>query len=77
MVHAGRIDEVNAYCLCDVAQTAAHLPPRASSFRGVLRRPNTGRLARKMLSFLDKDPRVVPVMSATNRARFLLEESAA
>jgi len=76
LVHAGKQDEVNAYCLCDVAQTAA-IFLRVELLRGVLSPAEYTTAARKLLAFLDTDPRVVPVMSATNRARFLLEESAA
>ena len=36
MVHAGRLDEVNAYCLCDVAQTAA-IFLRVELLRGSIR----------------------------------------
>jgi predicted PolB exonuclease-like 3'-5' exonuclease len=73
MVHAGKLDEVNAYCLCDVAQTAA-IFLRVELLRGVLSREQYVACARGLLTFLDSDSRVAPVMTATNRGRFLLDE---
>jgi len=73
MVHAGKLDEVNAYCLCDVAQTAA-IFLRVELLRGALSREHYVAAGRGLLTFLDGEPRVTPVMAAANRARFLLEE---
>ena len=75
MVHAGRIAEVNAYCLCDVAQTAA-LFLRVELLRGALSREEYGAHARALLEFLDADARVAPVTALINRPRFLLEGGA-
>jgi predicted PolB exonuclease-like 3'-5' exonuclease len=72
MVHAGRIDEVNAYCLCDVAQTAA-LFLRVQLLRGVIDRARYVTLARGMLAFFDGDARLAPVMTNVDRARYGLE----
>ncbi len=72
MVHAGRIDEVNAYCLCDVAQTAA-LFLRVQLLRGVIDRARYVTLARGLLAFFDADPRLAPVMSHVDRPRYELE----
>jgi predicted PolB exonuclease-like 3'-5' exonuclease len=72
LVHAGRMDEVNAYCLCDVAQTAA-IFLRVELLRGAVSREEYVKHARALLAFLDAEPRVAPVMSTVNRARFLLE----
>jgi predicted PolB exonuclease-like 3'-5' exonuclease len=72
MVHAGRLDEVNAYCLCDVAQTAA-LFLRVQLLRGVLDRARYVDLARGLLTFFDGDPRLAPVMANVDRARYGLE----
>jgi predicted PolB exonuclease-like 3'-5' exonuclease len=74
MVHAGKLDEVNAYCLCDVAQTAA-IFLRVELLRGVLPPDAYAARARGLLDFLDADPRVAPVMTAVDRTRFLLEGS--
>jgi predicted PolB exonuclease-like 3'-5' exonuclease len=73
MVHAGKIDEVNAYCLCDVAQTAG-LFLRVQLLRGALDRAHYIELARSLLTFLDADPRLAPVTSNVDRARFTLAE---
>ena len=73
MVHAGRIDEVNAYCLCDVAQTAA-LFLRVQLLRGVLDRPRYVELASGLLAFFDGDARLAPVMSNVDRSRYGLTE---
>jgi predicted PolB exonuclease-like 3'-5' exonuclease len=72
MVHAGKLDEVNAYCLCDVAQTAA-LFLRVQLLRGVLDRARFGELSRTLLAFFDADPRVAPVTGNVDRARYTLE----
>jgi len=72
MVHAGKLDEVNAYCLCDVAQTAA-LFLRVQLLRGVLDRPRFGELSRTLLAFFDADPRLAPVTASIDRARYTLE----
>ncbi len=74
MIHAGKLEEVNAYCLCDVAQTAA-IFLRVELLRGVLSREEFGAHARELLAFLDQDPRVAPVTAAVNRPRFLLEDA--
>jgi hypothetical protein len=71
MVHAGKIDEVNAYCLCDVAQTAG-LFLRVQLLRGELDRARYQEAARALLTFLDLDERVKPVTSNLDRARFTL-----
>jgi 3'-5' exonuclease len=75
MVHAGKIDEVNAYCLCDVAQTAG-LFLRVQLLRGTLDRANYVALSKSLLAFLDADPRLDPVTANVDRARFTLEEPA-
>jgi predicted PolB exonuclease-like 3'-5' exonuclease len=72
MVHAGRIDEVNAYCLCDVAQTAA-LFLRVQLLRGVIDRARYATLARGLLAFFDAEPRLAPVATNVDRARYGLE----
>jgi predicted PolB exonuclease-like 3'-5' exonuclease len=72
MVHAGRIDEVNAYCLCDVAQTAA-IFLRVELLRGTYDRERYTELASGFLAFVDEQPRLEPVAKAIDRPRFLLQ----
>jgi hypothetical protein len=72
MVHAGRLDEVNAYCLCDVAQTAG-LFLRVQLLRGTIDRAHFNDLARGLLTFFDAEPRLAPVTTNIDRARYLLE----
>jgi predicted PolB exonuclease-like 3'-5' exonuclease len=72
LVHAGKIDEVNAYCLCDVAQTAA-IFLRVELLRGSFDRGRYRELARALLSFIDDQPRLAPIATRIDRARFLIE----
>jgi len=72
MVHAGRLDEVNAYCLCDVAQTAA-IFLRVELLRGSFDRARYTELARGMLAFIDTQPRVASMAEKIDRAQFVLE----
>ena len=76
MVHAGKLSEVNEYCLCDVAQTAA-IFLRVELLRGTISREAYAQHGKALLAFLDADARVAPVTAAVNRARFLLDEAAA
>jgi predicted PolB exonuclease-like 3'-5' exonuclease len=76
MVTAGRIDEVNAYCMCDVAQTAA-IFLRVELLRGSFDLARYGELARTMLDFIDQQPRIEPVASKIARDKFLLEPARA
>jgi predicted PolB exonuclease-like 3'-5' exonuclease len=71
MVHAGRLDEVNAYCLCDVAQTAA-IFLRVELLRGSYERARYQELSRGLLAFLDAQPRVAPMAARIDRTRFTL-----
>ncbi len=75
LVHAGKLAEVNAYCLCDVVQTAA-IFLRVGLLRGSYDRGRYRELARGLLAFIDEEPRLAPVASVVNRPRFLLEEGA-
>ena len=72
LVHAGKLDEVNAYCLCDVAQTAA-IFLRVELLRGSFDRARYRELARGLLAFIDEHPRLAPVAEKMDRARFLVE----
>jgi 3'-5' exonuclease len=75
MVHAGRLDEVNSYCLCDVAQTGA-LFLRVELLRGSIDRARYQELGRALLAFIDAEPRLNAISSQVDRKRFLLEGSA-
>jgi 3'-5' exonuclease len=75
MVEEGKLDEVNAYCLCDVAQTAA-IFLRVELLRGAIDRGAYATLAAALLSFLDGEPRVAEVVEKIDRERFLLGTSA-
>jgi 3'-5' exonuclease len=72
MVHAGKLDEVNTYCLCDVVQTAA-IFLRVELLRGTCDRDRYRELAHGLLTFIDGQPRLGPMASKVDRARFLLE----
>ena len=72
LVHAGQLDEVNAYCLCDVAQTAA-IFLRVEHLRGTLDKPTFRDRAAALLAYLDEQPRVKPVTDMIDRPRFLLD----
>jgi predicted PolB exonuclease-like 3'-5' exonuclease len=73
MVHAGRIDEVNAYCLCDVAQTAA-IFLRVELLRGNIDRRRYRELARGMLAFIDTQPLLGEIAGKIDRESFTLGE---
>lgn len=75
LVHAGRLQEVRDYCLCDVAQTAGVFL-RVQLLRGVLDRERYLEAMRGLLVTLREDQRVQPVVSAMNEPRLLLEENA-
>lgn len=71
MVHAGRLREVNDYCLCDVAQTAA-IFLRVELLRGALTRAQYTDCAQSLLAFIEGDPRLKPVADLIDRPRFCL-----
>jgi len=72
LVHAGRIDEVYAYCLCDVVQTAG-LFLRVQLLRGILDRDGYRTAVEHLLQLMDEDVRVRPVSEATRRDALLLQ----
>jgi predicted PolB exonuclease-like 3'-5' exonuclease len=74
MVHAGRLAEVQAYCLCDVVQTAAVLL-RLQLVRGELPEELYRTAVRGLLEHIDQDERLRPVGEGLDRPRLLLEES--
>jgi 3'-5' exonuclease len=71
LVFAGKLDEVKAYCLCDVAQTAA-IFLRVELLRGTYDRDRYRELGRGLLAFIDDEPRLAPVAEKVDRGRFLL-----
>ena len=71
LVHAGKIDEVNAYCLCDVVQTAAVFL-RVELLRGSIEKARYKELATALLTFIDADPRLEPVAEKIDRTRFAM-----
>lgn len=72
LVHAGRLADVQAYCLGDVFQTAAVFL-RLELVRGAIDEAHYKRAMRHLLDRGAADPRLVPVVNACNRARLLLE----
>ena len=75
MVHAGRLDEVNAYCLCDVAQTAA-IFLRVELLRGSFDRARYRSSRADMLAFIDEHPRLGGIAGKINRDSFALKPPA-
>jgi predicted PolB exonuclease-like 3'-5' exonuclease len=75
MEHAGRLNEVRSYCLCDVAQTAAVFL-RVQLLRGELERDAYLAAMRGLLAQIRGDERLAPVAAALNEARLLLVEEA-
>jgi predicted PolB exonuclease-like 3'-5' exonuclease len=73
LVHAGRIDEVRNYCLCDVVQTAGVFL-RVQLLRGELDREGYLRSMGKLISTIKADSRLAPVATAMNEARLLLAD---
>lgn len=72
LVHQGKLAEVQAYCLGDVLQTAAVFL-RVQLVRGVL---DVTRYRASMKTLLDKaaaDPRLAPVVAASDLKRLLME----
>ena len=62
---------MNAYCLCDVAQTAA-IFLRVELLRGSFDRPRYHELARGMLAFIDEQPRLAEIAGKIDRESFAL-----
>ena len=72
MVHAGKLDEVAAYCLCDVTQTAAVFL-RVELLRGTFDRARFRTLGAGLLAFIDQQPRLALIADKIDRGRFLIE----
>jgi predicted PolB exonuclease-like 3'-5' exonuclease len=75
MVHAGRLQEVRNYCLCDVAQTAGVFL-RVQLVRGELEREAYLNAMRGLLALIRNDERLAPVAAQLNEPRLLLEPEA-
>jgi len=72
MVHAGRLQEVRDYCLCDVVQTAGVFL-RVQLIRGELEREAYVAAMRGLIALIRSDERLAPVAAAMNEPRLLLE----
>lgn len=73
MVHAGKLDEVRAYCLCDVVQTAGVFL-RVQLVRGELSRDAYLAAMDSLLSAAKAEPRVAPVVDSWDEPRLKLEQ---
>jgi predicted PolB exonuclease-like 3'-5' exonuclease len=72
LVHAGKLDEVKHYCLCDVVQTAGVFL-RVQLLRGELSREAYLAAIQRLVELIRSDERVAPVATGLNEARLLLE----
>ena len=72
MIHAGRIQEVRNYCLCDVIQTAA-IFLRVQLLRGELDRASYLDAMHSLIGLLRQDERVSAVAAGINEQRLLLQ----
>jgi predicted PolB exonuclease-like 3'-5' exonuclease len=75
MVHAGRLAEVQAYCLCDVAQTAGVFL-RLQLVRGELSREAYLEAMRVLIHTIESEERLSAVAAAIDKPRLLLDEPA-
>lgn len=73
LVHAGRIDEVRNYCLCDVVQTAGVFL-RVQLVRGELDIDGYRQAMGGLIETIRTDPRVGPVSKGLNEPRLLIDE---
>lgn len=73
MVHAGKIQEVRNYCLCDVVQTAA-IFLRVELLRGELDKEHYLGAMGDLISQVRNDARVSAVAAGINEARLLLRD---
>ena len=72
LVHAGRLQEVKDYCLCDVVQTAGVFL-RAQLVRGEIGREAYLGAIRGLIQLIRSDPRLAAVSEAMDEARLTLE----
>jgi predicted PolB exonuclease-like 3'-5' exonuclease len=73
LVHAGRIEEVRNYCLCDVVQTAGVFL-RVQLVRGELDLDAYRQAMGGLIEVVRTDARLAPVSKGLNEARLLLDE---
>jgi predicted PolB exonuclease-like 3'-5' exonuclease len=73
LVHAGRLDEVKNYCLCDVVQTAGVFL-RVQLVRGELDVDAYRQAMRGLIETIRTDSRLAPVSKGLNEARLLIDE---
>jgi predicted PolB exonuclease-like 3'-5' exonuclease len=73
MIHAGHIDQVRAYCLCDVIQTAGVFL-RLQLLRGELTPLAYQEAMNGLITAARNEPRVAPVVAAWNEPRLRLTE---
>ncbi|MBI5537105.1 MAG: ribonuclease H-like domain-containing protein [Deltaproteobacteria bacterium] len=72
MVHAGRIAEVEAYCLCDVVQTTG-LFLRVQLIRGMIELDAYRAAMGSLLEMIGSDERLAPVHAGIQREKLMLE----
>jgi predicted PolB exonuclease-like 3'-5' exonuclease len=72
MIHDGRLAEVQAYCLCDVVQTAGVLL-RLQLVRGELERAGYLEAMSELIAWCESDERLKAVAEKLDRPRLLLE----
>lgn len=73
LVHAGRIEEVRDYCLCDVVQTAG-IFLRVQLLRGEFDVATYRQAMGGLIETIRTDARVAPVSKGLNEARLLVDE---
>ena len=73
LVHAGKIQEVRNYCLCDVVQTAAVFL-RVQLLRGELQKEPYRLAMGALIKLLREDPRVSAISSGANEQRLMLAD---
>jgi predicted PolB exonuclease-like 3'-5' exonuclease len=76
LIHAGKLQEVRDYCLCDVAQTAGVFL-RVQLLRGALDREGYLFGMNSLLQAIRENPKLAPVAAALNDDRLLLREAGA
>jgi 3'-5' exonuclease len=73
LVHAGKIEEVRNYCLCDVVQTAG-IFLRVQLLRGEVDLDTYRQAMGGLIETIRTDARVAPVSKSLNEARLLIDD---